>query len=109
MSFKLTVAPKPVAGITVTPVPEDFAKALAVEVPKVQKSADHELTITADSARDAAMYAAHAKNWGLSQEPQLYITKLPNGKRYPEEVARLNIRLMSDVPAENRPGRRTTR
>jgi hypothetical protein len=104
--FTLTLAPKPVAGVSIQPVPENLAKGLSVEVPKVLKSEDHELTITAASKADAHKLAAHAKRWGAQQKPELYINKVPNGKMYPDNVARLNVRLMSDVPKENRPGRK---
>lgn len=105
-TFKLAVTPKPVGGVSVKPVPDDLAKGLAVEVPKVLKSKDHELTITAENEREAHELAAHAKRWGLQQKPELYINKVPNGNMYGKNVARLNVRLMSDVPPENRPGRK---
>ena len=106
MQFELAVAPKPVAGVSILPVPEKLAEGLAKLVPQVLKDKDHELTLTAASKADAAKLAAHAKRWGAQQTPELYINKVPNGNRYPEHVARLNVRLMSDVPAENRPGRK---
>lgn len=106
LKFTVKLAPKPVAGVTIVPVPEDVAAALAEFVPQVMKSTDHELILTGENERDAAMLAAHAKRWGLEQKEQLYITKLPNGKRYTGEVARLSIKKMADVPPENRPGRK---
>lgn len=107
LNFTINVAPKPVAGVTTIPVPEKLAAGLAGVVPQILKDKDHEITLTGDNARDAAMLAAHAKRWGLEQKPQLYITKLPNGKRYPDTVARLSVKLMSEVPPENRPGRKS--
>lgn len=106
LEFTIEIKPKPVAGVSTKPVPEALAKHLTDMVPKVVKSDDHELTITAKTARDASELAAHAKRWGLSQEPKIYINKVPNGKIYPENVARLNVRYEADVPKENRPGRK---
>jgi hypothetical protein len=105
--FEIAVTPKPVAGVSVLPVPENLAKHLGELVPKVLKSDDHELTITAANDADAAKLAAHAKRWGAQQTPELYIHKVPNGKRYPANVARLAVKLASDVTPDNRPGRRT--
>jgi hypothetical protein len=104
--FTLAVTRKPVAGVSLLPVPEKLAKGLAIEVPKVLKSEDHELTITAKDKAEAHKLAAHAKRWGAQQTPELYINKIPNRRDMDDNVARLNVRLMSDVPAENRPGRR---
>jgi hypothetical protein len=104
--FTIAVTAKPVPGVSVLPVPENLAKHLGELVPKILKDDDHELTITAASKADAAKLAAHAKRWGSQQKPEVYINKVPNGKMYPENVARLNVRLMSDVPVENRPGRK---
>lgn len=106
LQFEIAVSRKPVAGVTLAPVPENLAKHLAKLVPDVLKDADHELTITAANARDAALLAGHAKRWGTQQTPELYIHKLPNGKRYPENVARLAVQLASEVSSDNRPGRR---
>jgi hypothetical protein len=104
--FTIAVAAKPVPGVSILPVPEKLAAHLKELTPKVLKDEDHELTITAASKADAAKLAAHAKRWGSQQKPEIYINKVPNGNRYPENVARLNVRLMSDVPVENRPGRK---
>lgn len=106
LQFSIAIAPKPVAGVSTKPVPEKLAKHLVDMVPKVVKSDDHELTITAANARDAAELAAHAKRWGMQQEPKVYINKVPNGKMYADNVARLNVRYEADVPKENRPGRK---
>ena len=105
-TFTIVKAPKPVAGVSTKPVPDDLAKALGPLVADVLKSKDHELILTAETEREAHELAAHAKRWGSLQKPEIYINKVPNGKIYPKEVARLNVRLMSDVPPENRPGRK---
>jgi hypothetical protein len=104
--FTIAVTPKPVAGVSLLPVPENLAKHLTTLVPKVLKDADHELTITAASKADAAKLAAHAKRWGSQQTPELYINKIHNRRDMSDNIARLNVRLMSDVPVENRPGRK---
>ena len=109
LQFEIAVSRKPVAGVSIEPVPENLAKHLAKLVPEVRKDKDHELTITAASERDAAVLAGHAKRWGKQQTPELYIHKLPNGNRYPKNVARLAVDLASEVPPENRPGRTATR
>jgi hypothetical protein len=107
MAFKVEVTRKPVAGVTFEPVDEELAKYLTELVPVVLKeNKDKELTITAENERDAAKYAAHAKRWGTQQTPPLYIHKLPNGKRYGPEVARLAVELESEVGPDNKPGRK---
>lgn len=106
MAFKLEMTPKPQPGQpTAVEIPEDLAKALGELVPKVMKSADHELTLTADTEAEAKKMALYARAWGARQTPKLYIHKVPNGKRYEANVARLAVDLDADVPAENRPGR----
>jgi hypothetical protein len=108
LKFQLVMAPKPSPKKSVTsgPVPADLAKQLAVIVPQVMETNDHELRLTADSARDAALLAAYARKWGTEQMPELYIRKLPNTKEMPKEVARISVQLASEVTEDQRPGRK---
>lgn len=105
--FTVEVARKPTPGVVAGTVPPKLAEYLAAKVPEVlANSADNELIIAAADAGSAKALAGYARAWGAQQTPQLRITKTPNRRDMSDNLARLEVKLESDVPAENRPGRR---
>lgn len=105
--FSIAVTRKPVPGVVQGEIPPKLAEYLAKETPgALANPADFELVLTAKDESQAKKLAGYAKAWGARQEPRLRITKVPNGKTYPENVARLSVAKDEDVPAENRPGRK---
>lgn len=105
--FQVTVARKPVPGVVQGEIPPKLAEYLEKQVPGVLANpADFELTLTAKDESQAKKLAGYAKAWGARQEPRLRITKVPNGKTYPENIARLSVVKDEDVPVESRPGRK---
>lgn len=107
--FEVTVERKPVAGITQGDIPEKLAQHLAANYKKALEGEDHELRLKARDEKTAKQLAGYARAWGARQEPKLRITKLPNGQRLPENVARLNVALDADVPEDKRPGRKAAK
>lgn len=106
--FEVIVSRKPVGGVVEKDIPKVLADKLATEVPKVLASADHELSIKGKTDVAARKIALYARAWGARQEPKLRITKIPNRRDMPDNVARLSVAKEDDVPVENRPGRRPT-
>lgn len=107
--FSVEAVRKPVAGVTMVDIPEKLAKYLAEHAPKALADPDYEIVIRAQDKATAQKLALYSRAWGARQEPKLRITKVPNGKRYGDEVARLSVAKDDEVPAENRPGRRAGR
>lgn len=107
--FTVEVARKPVPGIVAGTVPPKLAEYLAKRVPEVLGNADDELIISAADAGSAKALAGYARAWGAQQEPKLRITKTPNRRDMADNLARLDVQLESDVPAESRPGRRSNK
>lgn len=105
-SFEVAVATKPSPGVSTVEIPEKLASMLAEHASKVVGSVDQELVLNATDEASAKVLAGYAKAWGARQEPKLYIRKLPNGRLYPANVARLAVDLDQEVPAESRPGRK---
>jgi hypothetical protein len=103
--FTLEIAHKPVGASPVTEgqIPEKLAAFLAEEAGKALDDQDYEVLVTAADAKQAKLLSSYSTAWGKRQEPKLYIHKLPNGKRYPENVARLAVEL--DDPNAIRAGR----
>jgi hypothetical protein len=104
--FTITVTAKPVAGVVETEIPEGLAKLLAEHAPKALGNTDYELTLTAKDEKQAKILAGYARAWGARQEPKLYIHKIQNRRGMESNLARLAVELDTDVPAENRPGRK---
>jgi len=105
--FQLELSAKPVGGVVTVAIPEKLAALLAEKTPEALSKPDYELTLSAADEKSAKVLAGYAKAWGARQDPKLYIRKLPNGKQYPANVARLEVSKDEDVPAESRPGRKT--
>lgn len=130
--------PDKVSGVTVSQIPEILVKLLATEAPKALKDPEYELVLRVpvkapkplkdDASADAKaehakateaaekqaesvvkQLALYAAAWGKGQDPKLYIHKVQNRKDMPKNHARLAVELDSDVPSENRPGRRAGR
>lgn len=104
--FNMQVTAKPVGGVSEVDIPAELAEALTKHVPAVLKDKDHELTLTAKDAKEASLLAGYSRAWGARQTPKLYIKKIPNRRGMAENIARLDVRLDSEVPAENRAGRK---
>lgn len=104
--FSVDVRTKPQPGVSAGEIPPALAKLLAEKAPGVVGSADNELVLTAQDEAKAKQLALYARAWGAQQDPKLYIKKVPNGKQYPDNVARLSVNKWEDVPTENRAGRR---
>lgn len=102
--FEIAVTTKPQPGAVTGEIPEKLAAHLEKSY-KAALEADKELTLKAASEKDAKLLAGYAKAWGARQDPKLRITKIANRQGMPDNVARLNVQLESDVAAENRPGR----
>lgn len=107
--FTVTATRKPVAGVVSVDIPEPLVKLLAEHAPKALNDPDYEIVITAKDKATAQKLALYSRAWGARQTPKLRITKVPNGKRYDDNVARLSVAKDDEVPAENRPGRRPNR
>lgn len=130
--------PDKVYGVTVSQIPEILVKLLETEAPKALKDPEYELVLRvpvkhpkplkegasteAQAAHKEATEAAekqaesvvkqlalYAAAWGKGQDPKLYIHKVQNRKDMPKNHARLAVELDSEVPSENRPGRRAGR
>jgi hypothetical protein len=103
--FTLEVVHKPVGASPVTEgqIPEKLAAFLAEEAGKALDDQDYEVLVTAADEKQAKLLSSYSAAWGKRQEPRLYIHKLPNGKRYPANVARLAVEL--DDPDAVRAGR----
>lgn len=104
--FSVVATQKPVAGVTDVAIPEKLAKLLAEHAPRALKEPDFELTLTAKDEATAKRLALYARAWGARQTPKLYIHKVPNRRDMADNIARLAVELDSEVPTENRPGRR---
>ena len=105
--FEVVVQHKPESGsVTIVQIPEKLANYLSANVERALTSPDHELVIKAADEKRAKLLTSYARAWGMQQTPRLRITKLPNGKRAPENHARLSVVLDEEVPEQNRPGRR---
>jgi hypothetical protein len=105
-AFTVETARKPIGGVVEGEIPEALSAYLEVEVPKVMADNDHELIIRAASEKDAKLLAGYSRAWGARQTPQLYIRKIANGTRYPENVARMSVKLDEEVGPDGRPGRK---
>ena len=104
--FTVGTVHKPVAGVVTVEIPVKLADALSLEVPKVMKSADLDLHLTARDEKTAKILAGYVKAWGARQDPKLYIRRLPNRRDQKEDTVRFSVALDSEVDAANRPGRR---
>lgn len=104
--FSIAVNPKPVAGVVETEIPAGLGTLLAEHAPKALGNTDYELTLTAADEKQAKLLAGYARAWGARQTPKLYIHKIQNRRGMPVNVARLAVELDTEVPAENRPGRK---
>lgn len=104
--FTIVARVKPQPGVVQGEIPPALVKLLEENYKTALDSADQELILTAADAKRAEKLAGYAKAWGARQEPKLYIKKLPNGKMYPDTVARLSVQTWDKVPQDNRPGRR---
>jgi hypothetical protein len=107
--FSITTVHKPVAGVTVVEIPKALSDALAKEVPAVLASADLDLHLTARDEKTAKKIAGWVKAWGARQDPKLYIRRLPNRRDQKDNTIRFSVALDSDVPSENRPGRKVNK
>jgi hypothetical protein len=125
--FTVAVAHKPVGGVTEGQIPDALAALLAEHVASLVTNtkaiadakdgetvkpvfdADRELVLTARDEKAAKLLSSYATAWGRRQEPKLYIHKVPNGKRYGPEVARLAVELDEEVGPDNRPGRKASK
>lgn len=104
--FTGDIRSKPQPGVSIGEIPENLGRLLAEKALEVMGSTDHELVLTAQDEEKAKLLALYARAWGAQQTPKLYIKKLPNGKLYSDNIARLSVEKWDDVPTENRPGRR---
>lgn len=106
--FSLTIAAKPVGPSAVTPgeIPETLATFLSENVKTTLENDTQEIVLTAETEGQAKLLASYAAAWGKQQNPVYRIRKVPNGKRYAANIARLAVELDDEVPPENRPGRR---
>jgi hypothetical protein len=104
--FTVGTQHKPVAGVVTVEIPKPLADLLAEHVPTVLKSNDLDLTLNAKDEKTAKLLAGYVKAWGARQEPKLYIRRLPNRRNQADTEVRFSVALDSDVPADNRPGRR---
>ncbi|SRR5712691_769675 len=104
--FEVTVARKPESGIVQGEIPEKLAEYLTTHAGTALADPDFELLLKARDEKTVKQLTLYSRAWGARQVPKLRITKLPNRQGMPDTVARLNVQLDSDVPDENRPGRR---
>lgn len=105
--FKIEASRKPAAGnVHVASFPPALVRMLEAESAKALKDPDYEVIVTAKDLAAAKRLALWAAAWGKTQEPKLYIHKVPNRRDMPENVARLSVELDSEVPDANRPGRK---
>jgi hypothetical protein len=106
--FAVSVERRPEPGaVSVGKIPEPLAELLAEHAPKALADTNYELSLVAKDAATAKKLALYARAWGAQQDPKLYIHKLPNRRDMKDNVARLAVEKDEDVPAENRPGRKT--
>lgn len=105
MAIKVEATPKPVAGVQVGEIPEDLAKLLAVEVPKVlSRKESHELTLTGETKAEAETHAGYARAWGMRQSPPLAIRRQPARQKQPDHVIRMSVQVHNpDAPHPGRP------
>jgi hypothetical protein len=104
--FDVTLERKPVAGVTPGVIPPPIAEQMAQAAPKALADPDFELLVTAKDDAVLKQIIGYSRAWGAQQEPKLRITKIPNRKDMPNNVARLNVIKEEDVPEDSRPGRK---
>jgi len=104
--FSIAPVMKPKPGVVAGEIPAPLAAMLAEYAPKALTDPDFELVLTAKDEATAKQLAGYARAWGARQEPKLYIKKVVNRRDMPDNQARLSVELDSEVPPENRPGRK---
>lgn len=105
MGLKVRVENRPVAGVIQGTVPPELASLLEEEVPKaMERPADKEIILTADSEKEAKLYGDYAKAWAPRQDPPLFIRKIANRRGMSDNEVRLVVCLLSEAPKLGRSG-----